>query len=54
MSLARRTWAGARGLPAPWEAAAVFVEDVGDEEDVTEPADERGMGGDVGRGRTPL
>lgn len=32
----------------------MFLEDVGDEQDVTEPADKHGKGGDVRRGRTPL
>lgn len=47
VSFARHTWLRARGLPASWEADAVFVEDVDDEGDVTEHADKRGQGGDV-------
>lgn len=47
VSLARHTWVPARGLPASWEADAVFVEDMDDEEDVTEHASKCGQGGDV-------
>lgn len=47
VSFARHAWLGARGLPASWEPDAVFVEDVDDEEDVTEHAGKRGQGRDV-------